>query len=285
MLRCGGLIYWRRVISSLWVPENIHDLEKPQTEVQSNAVITEAYFAFCESELWRPWIAQRLIVPLSFDADAAPEPYVSFSSGTTPLVALTTNPGATMPHQTRAAVQIGDGPLSEADEFVEAARKLGRFYEQELAGRPAGRRISGLRNLSCLLGNDGVLQVEACPFHSASLPGKNAFLREAEENELLTRYHEFLARFLRNSPVVIIQASAKPECPTSPWLKWITKLGGLDLNAAEFVPLVGKGSKTTVGAWVSRHTPKALVLAIGGNNLPGDEGLRKLAARLRETRR
>ena len=98
----------------------------------------EDYIGFCEEELWRPWRAHELAVPPPFDPAAAPEPYISFCEGANPLVVLTTNPGATMCHQRRAAVELGGGPLSERDEYAEAARKLGCFYKRELAGRPAG---------------------------------------------------------------------------------------------------------------------------------------------------
>ena len=247
--------------------------------------MTEAFIAFCELELWRPWKARALTIPSPFDPDAAAEPNISFSAGARPLVAVTTNPAATMSHQTRAAVEAGDGPLSNRDEYAESARNLGCFYEKELAGRPTGRRISGLRKLSSLLGYEGVLQVEACPFHSGSLPRKSDFLQEMDENALFKRYVELLGKFLQDRPVVIVQASSKLATPTSAWLTWIVRVAGLNLDTAELVPLVEKGPKTTVAAWVSGQPPKALVLTMGGNNLPGDEGLRKLGARLRETRK
>jgi len=71
----------------------------------------------------------------------------------------------------------------------------------------------------------------------------------------------------------------------SQWLTWIAKLAGLDLEDAKFVPLVGKGSKTTCAALVSFEdvNPKALVLMMGAAGLPGEKGLRKLAAALRES--
>src|ERR1019366_3196701 len=124
-----------------------------------------------------------------------------------------------------------------------------------------------------------------CPFHSGSLPRKSDFLQEMDENALFRRYVELLGKFLQDRPVVIVQASSKPATPTSARLTWIVRVAGLNLDTAELVPLVEKGAKTTVAAWVSGQPPKALVLTMGGNNLPGDEGLRKLGARLRETRK
>jgi hypothetical protein len=186
------------------------------------------------------------------------------------------------------------GPFSAKDTYAEAALKLGCFYQETLAGRPAGHRITQQGKLSSWLGYEAVMQVEVFPFHSPSLPmsKKNALLRETKTDKdgLLGRYVEHLREFLRGRPVVSPQAvwtrdSLEPETPkSSQWLRWIAEIAGLDLGGTKFVPLVGNDDKTTVAAWVSKSEPrKALVLTMGTNNLPGDEGLCKLAAALRES--
>jgi hypothetical protein len=252
--------------------------------------MSEHYFSFCE-ELWRGWLDARLtassFVSKVFDLNAAPEPYVSFGLGAKLLVALTTNPGATMRHQCRAAVQAGVGPLREEDKYSEAAPKLGDFYETHLTGQ-ARHRIAKLRKLSSWLGYEGVLQVEACPFHCPSLPQKNALLEEIAKDELLGRYAEQLRAFLRHKSVLSLQAaptraSLRPETPkSSRWLRWITETAGIDLNNSKFLPLVEKGPKITAAAWLSNKPPVALVLMMGGTGLPADEGLCKLATELQK---
>jgi hypothetical protein len=258
--------------------------------------MAEAFISFCEA-LWRGWLANTLNVPqfihdAPFDLDAAPEPYVSFNAGPNPLVALLTNPGYTMDHQRRAAVQVGGGPLSTTVDYSAAARALGPFYERELKGTAAGRRIAALRVLSSWVGYEGVLQVEACPFHSRSLPSKKkiALLKTINEGGLLGCYTEHVRAFLRCRPVVVVSAvssrrSLGPEVveTLSPWLAWEAVLAGLVLERAKFVPLVAKDSKTTAAALVSfaGGVPKALVLMMGGNHLPAEKGLCVLAAALR----
>jgi hypothetical protein len=260
--------------------------------------MAEDYFSFCE-KLWRGWRDHNLSVPplsasrfvrKTFDLNAAPEPYIDFSAGAKPLVALTTNPGATMSHQRRAAVRPDSDQLCEKDNYTEAARKLGEFYQRKLAGRPAGHRIAKLRMLSCCSGYEGVLQVEACPFHSPSLRNKSALLQEIDKDDLLGCYVGHLRTFLQDRPVLSPQAaptrdSLGPEAPKSyPWLKWIARTAGLDLNNAEFVTLAKKGSKTTAAAWVSKgRVLKALVLMMGMTGLPANEGLWKLAGMLRRS--
>ena len=252
----------------------------------------ESFMAFCES-LWRDWLAGTLeispFVRATFDLDAAPEPYLCFSAGARPLVALTTNPGATMRHQRRAAVQMDGGPLSTSATYSIAARALGDFYERHLTG-PAWRRIARLRSLSALMDADGVLQVEACPFHSAFLPNKDGLLRAIRESGFLTRYVDHVQGFLRGQMVLIVCAapsrvSLGSGMSLSAWVTWLAKLAGLDLERAEFVPLVTKGAKTTCGAFVSSSegAPKALVLMMGGNHLPAEERLSILAEALQRS--
>lgn len=252
--------------------------------------MAEAFIPFCE-DLWSSWLAGRLDLPpfahTAFDLDAAPEPYISFRAGAESLVALTTNPGATMPHQRRAEVQAGGGPLNPTLDYATAARALGAFYEVQLTSA-ARRRVAGLRALASLAGFDGVLQVEACPFHSPSLGRKPALLQTIREGGLLGRYAEHVRAFLRRRPVVIVSAvstqdSLGPGIRLSPWLAWKAALAGLVPERAEFVPLVAKGSSTTAAALVSfdDKVPKAIVLMMGGNQLPAAKGLRVLAAALR----
>jgi hypothetical protein len=136
---------------------------------------------------------------------------------------------------------------------------------------------------------DGVLQVEACPFHSASLPGKAALIRSIESGSLLGTYAAHLSAFLHRRRVVIVSAigtrvALSAGVPLSPWVSWLARLANLPLERAEFVPLVEKGTKTTAGALVafSEGAPKSLVLMMGSNALPADAGLRRLADAMRE---
>jgi hypothetical protein len=249
------------------------------------------FVSFCES-LWQDWLAGKIetspFLRKWFDLDAAPEPYISFGSGQKPLVLLTTNPGGTMRHQQRAAVQAGRGPLNPAIDYAAAAKGLGAFYEHQLARRAAGRRIAAMRALSASVGADGVVQVEVCPFHSRSLPNKLGLLREIDKGGLLTRYVEQVRSFLITRPVVAIsavpsRASLGPEVPLSRWVLWLSEMTGLDPTRAKFVPLVTKEAKVTAGALVASQdgVPKALVQMMGGNQLPGKHGVGILAEALR----
>jgi hypothetical protein len=253
----------------------------------------EGFISFCES-LWQDWLTGRLetspFVKQTFDLDAAPEPYISFESGQNPLVALTTNPGKTMPHQRRRSVQAGRGPLSPAIDYEAAAEALGAFYERRLAGRPAGRRIAAIRALSALAGAEGVVQVEVCPFHSRALPNKLGLLQEIGKVGLLRRYVEELRAFLMTRSVLAIstvssQISIRSGTPLSPWAMWLSELTGPNPKRARFVRLVTKGKKVTAAAFVSSHagTQRSLVLMMGGNHLPGERGLAILADALRKS--
>ena len=114
--------------------------------------MAEDFIQLCET-LWRDWLEKYLDVPsfidATFDMNAAPEPYVSFTAGRRPLIALTPNPRMTMLHQLRSHLQQGNGPLNRWMDYAEAARILGPFYRSELSPRnPAKHRITKLLNLS-----------------------------------------------------------------------------------------------------------------------------------------
>lgn len=249
--------------------------------------MAEDFIQLCET-LWRDWLAESLdvssFVDATFDMNAAPEPYVSFDAGRRPLIALTTNPGMTMPHQLRSHVQQGNGPLNRGMDYAKAARILGSFYKQELSpSNPAKHRITKLLNLSSLLGAEGVLQIDVCPFHSPTMPKKLALIRESAQHGLLARYVEAVQGYIAAQSVVVVSAvgtqkSLRPGMKVSPWLAWLSIIAGLDLKHASFVRLVSRDAKTTCGAFVSSGSGvmKAHVLMMGSNNLPNSEALKVL---------
>lgn len=87
-------------------------------------------------------------------------------------------------------------------------------------------------------------------------------------------------------PVIAISAVSpltSMEVPRSRWACWVSRIAGLDLKAADFVPLVKRAEKAAVGASVSGQNgfPKVLVQSMGTNNLPGERGLTILADAIR----
>jgi len=250
------------------------------------------YIDLCES-LWRDWLGESLDVSSSiestFDLQAAPEPYVLFNAGMQPVVFLLTNPGQTMSHQLQENVKKDDvGPLTRNINYATAAQNLGVHYQTELIkpGNQAGHRIVRMLELSRLVGAHGVINVETCPFHSHSLPNKMKLLKESTQVGFMKTYVQSLQTYLTEKPVVIVSAvsskeSLHGETKVSEWLAWQAQIAGLNFAAASFTPLVKKGDKTTCGAFVSTgvgvRATKALVLMMGSNNLPGDEGLKLLA--------
>lgn len=252
--------------------------------------MAEAFIAYCET-LWLDWLAGRIdsssFSSTGFDLEAAPEPYLPFGVGSRPLVALTTNPGATMAHQRLDSIRAGKGPLRSSTSYAAAAAALATFYQQNLTGA-AAHRIRALRVLSSLSGYDGVLQVEAIPFHSPTMPKKTQFLRTVSERDLLGVYTGMVRAFLQPRPVVMVSAvsskhSLGPATELAPWAAHLASLAGLVLGRARLISLVTKGSRTTAAALVTSESgaPKALVLMMGGNHLPAEKGLRLLAAALR----
>ncbi len=251
----------------------------------------DRYFDFCE-QLWTDWLARPLEVPElvreEFDTDAAVEPYIRYGKGARPLVVLLTNPGKTMPHQKRVAVEAGDGPVKMGCSYADVAQELGKHYLTDpKLGKAARRRNESLLALAASLGYDGFIAVECCPFHSKSLPKKNKLLAVYKEAGRLQEYLVVLREFLRPRPVVIVSAvsshgSLVKESPLSDWLAWQADLTGIDRGRAEFLPLLTKGEHTTCAALIDfvGEVPKVLVRMMGGNHLPSHEHLQPLVNRL-----
>ena len=153
----------------------------------------------------------------------------------------------------------GDGPLNTSLNFATAARLLGSFYEQALPSKsPARHRIDKLSHLSRLLGVDGVLQVEICPFPSSllSMSKKRALLREVAEGGFLTRYVASLRRFISPHPVVVdsavsFQNSLHSGLEVSPWVTWPANIAGVRLDTAVFMPPVTKGTRVSTSRSLS----------------------------------
>lgn len=130
---------------------------------------------FCD-QLWRDWLHEEILDSefdgLSFDKDSAPEPWLELRSGANPLVVVTTNPGGSMDIQKRSVVKRGRSPIILPKQtYASSTVGLGHYYETNLpTGSPAVRRIKSMAQLATLAGYDGLYQVEACPFHSASFP-------------------------------------------------------------------------------------------------------------------
>lgn len=241
-------------------------------------------------QLWRTWLRGELSLSDAlaerFDLDAAPEPYLCFEAGERPLVALTTNPGGTLSFQRRAVVLSNADVLRETMTYQEAASVLGQHYRQVLQRKPAGRRIESLLQLARLRSATGVVQVEVCPFHSRSLPKKATLPAELASDELTRQYVENIREYMKGRPVVIVSAissrkTLSADLTLSPWLAWKAELAGLspDLHM-RFVPLIIRQEKVTCAALTSPRgaIPKALVLMMGSNQLPGAEGLQRLSA-------
>jgi len=221
--------------------------------------------------------------------DAAPEPWLRLFPGERPLVALTTNPGKTLDKalQRRSDIVSGLSTVGPDDSYAEAAVKFAAYYTQTLTG-PARVRIKALVRLSQLAGSDGVLGVECCPFHSPSTHHKDVLVRESANDLLLSGYVGVLRELLASSSAVAVSAvsTRAPLCrgmPFSAWLNWQAALLGLVLEEAEFIPLVTTNQKVTCAALIGPGptAARALVLMMGGNHLPGEAGLHRLAEALR----
>lgn len=244
-------------------------------------------------DLWTRWLNGPVEVSPElaslFELDACPEPYLDFDAGAHPLVIMTTNPGAPMPHQMRAAIHEGQSPVDPSMSYAEVARAMADFYRAHLRGA-AARRISAQLEVANAAGFDGVVQVECCPWHSADLPNKSRFLKLLLSDPELAAYESKVRDFIAECPAVAVSAvSSRATLQTgalelSPWLAWQADVLGLGPKPRIVVPLVRNENRVTGAAVVSAESggaTRALVLMMGSNNFPGQEGRDSLARALR----
>lgn len=242
--------------------------------------------------LWREWLGGPPevapgLAPL-FEHEACPEPYLDFEAGINPLVVVTTNPGAAMPHQMRAAILEGRSPAHPSMSYAQVARAMAAFYRENLRGT-AARRIGALKEIAEASGYKGVLQVECCPWHSPSLPGKTRLLRLLLSDTDFVAYEAALGEFVRDRPTLVVSSVSsrarleRGRLELSPWLKWQVEVLGLSSHPWSVAPLVWRNGRATAAVLVAapHGQLKALLLMMGSNNLPGPDGRAALVRALR----
>ncbi|MBI5942279.1 MAG: hypothetical protein HY859_17865 [Caulobacterales bacterium] len=234
-----------------------------------------AYLDLCE-RLYRDWLAGRsspgAVAARLFTLEHAPEPYLIFGEGEPGLVFVSTNPGAGMPFQQRPDVEP-DSLFHGAGTYGEAARRLGAFYAAPNAPiAPSARaNIAAMRRIGALMGAQTVMQVEAVPWHSPSLPDKRAAISRLRQAEPEFRAYEgVLRQFLRDRRVVLSWAAGWPESPgDGVMLK--ADLIGLDLRNCACIPLE-RTSKVSQGLLLGgpAGATRGIFVNQGAASLPAD---------------
>jgi hypothetical protein len=138
------------------------------------------------------------------------------------------------------------------------------------------------------------VQFESLPFHSAKLPHKKAIPELIESTPTLRDYSMALAEALKGFLVIALSAVDTSHSidvaaiHRSPWLKWQVEkiLGIADTNRLKQIDLTTKkntGYVTSAFLYerVGEHI-RGIVLMMGGNAFPGDDGFEKLAEVLAE---
>lgn len=255
------------------------------------ATATSSYEAFCES-LWRKWTRSDIDfsadMKLHFQTDHSPEPYIRFGVSRKPLHFLLTNPGGCMSHQRRPEILAGKFVMKPADKYSQVAMKLGPYYQEELSGQPAGKRIERMLKLATLMDRRGVVQLECIPLHSDHLPSKAKLVPYLDNDPFLSKYVGELKSFLRDKALLAVSAAPTTRSLSaktiwsSPWLKWLASIVGIREKRAHFHAIVQKSGSVT-GALVTDHRngiSKGIYIVMGSNNLPTAAGLKLIAQEL-----
>jgi hypothetical protein len=216
------------------------------------------------------------ILDKKFLMDHLPEPYLQFETANNPLYVLTTNPGKGREFQNRESIRSKSSFISCGDQYIEIAFKLGEYYRNKLEGKPLNR-IEGFLYLAKKIGNDGVVQLESCPFHSAKLPNKTELIPYYETEPLLKEYATCLQKSILNLNILALSAvNSKKDISvesitSNPWLEWQAHLMGFNFERVQSIPLTKKTTRVTSALIYSQEKSgltKGFILMMGSNNLP-----------------
>jgi len=262
-------------------------------------MITPSYRNFCE-RLWKDWLNERLDISLDLfkcESAFAPEPYLRFDEGKSPLYVLFTNPGGAFTDadgaqvQKRDEIKRGKSCISPDMSYHEAALEFAKYYcEKILPPNSACTRIKSLQDLKQRIGADCIVQFESLPFHSPRLPNKRKLPDLiANIDGHLKEYVQHLKVALNDISVVGLsavntsKAISTESVAANSWLSWqASYLLGIDPNALSMQELVNKNGQTTSAFLYQKigHCIRGIVLTMGGNNFPGEEGRIRLAETL-----
>lgn len=215
-----------------------------------------------------------------FQIDYLPEPYLKFGECSNPLYVFTTNPGLGMPEQHRKNILGGKSIASPNDPYSTISKVMGNYYLQHLKGA-ARNRIEAMIKLSNHSGFDGVIQIEACPFHSKSLPKKDSLLEHLSNDPALNGYEQCLKSVFFEKTVIAVSAIGTQatisidSIKNRRWLNWQAGLIRLKTCDSKILPIITKGEKDT-SAFIYSRSEKSVsgfILMMGGNHLPKLESM------------
>lgn len=195
-----------------------------------------------------------------------PEPYYTIQEGKNILYVLNYNPGHGLEIQTRFKIN-----QKNYTSFKEVSSDLSQFYRENLHGNAVSRNVK-IRNFAQNLGFDGVMCVETFFLHSCKF-NHDRFLRKYKENQLVKKYTNVLADYLKDKPVLRISAigsnvNADDLLHTDDqWFDFQNKIMNFDPASAAFISIKTKNAKTTSGIFVAPGQ-KFVSVMMGSNNLP-----------------
>lgn len=269
-------------------------------------MMEDPYFNFCD-KLARQFFDGSLKVDQGLakrvDLDFLPEPYLPFSQsgnwGVTEssnfLNVLLANPGQGLDVQRHESISSGRiSGVSDGISYSAAASKIARFYETYFQTNrkytPALRRFRKMHNLAIDAGYSAVLQLDTIPWHSYSLPAKISLPPLISKCDMTKKYCFLLREYLRDRSVISVDGAGSrhaisKETFHTPWMTFKADLMGLEIDTADFHPIIEKPGKITAAAIRHKHngTIKVMYCVQGNNNLPSEISLSKLSKLLRHS--
>ena len=235
------------------------------------------YIALCNKiyEVWKENIC-NFCAFRNFQIECIPETYFwipgnvidrSKCEDNKILYVLNNNPGCGLANQTKDEIIKEFNDKSYADISKE-------YYDKVLKNIVTGAaklRFEKMQDFAKELKFDGIEDIETFFLRSERLD-KNLFLKKYKNHPLVTKYTQALTEYLKDKPVLSINAAAtnksitKENVRQSEWIQYVAGIIGFDFNNAKEIPTPPKDDKITSAAIVSGN--KIMIFTMGTNNIP-----------------
>lgn len=242
------------------------------------------YFLSAEDVIstWKSGINNSKNLWEYFDVECFPEPYLTYKSGTFPLLFLTHNPGKALKFQRLDQILSGRSVISYADDYKHNALALAQYYFGNSAQgmtSASKTRVAALMDFARHFVCDGVMQVELFPLHSTKRPPDRYLFEFQPLGQIFDGYRSSLKSLLACAPIIIASCGSRPDKNGVTVKKWLKCL-----NVSEIGSVVETNEKRTVGAIIgmtSNGYLRILICRSGSNGFPAEQGRKSIISSAR----
>lgn len=226
--------------------------------------------------IYADWLEQRSSLRTAwarglFTEEHAPESYLTFGTGEPAAIFVSTNPGQGYDYQLHPSVNPRS-LFAGVGRYSDVAARLGRFYEapQAAIAHAARSNIAAMKRIAAAFGRPQVTQIEMMPWHSPSLPNKQAVMARLRADEpMYAAYRATLDELLQTAPLVLSWCAGVPGRRGGAGMDMKADQIGLDLARANMLPLEARTEVSQALLWSHENGRfRGLFVTQGAASLP-----------------